>query len=235
MQLTDIENLADEFLKIDKERDEEAYSFKRVSNDELHNYEECVFDFRIKQERFKSSHATLVVIDKELQCIAGNMSVFLIKKNQFRDLHFWKREIREGKSTFKMITLNEFPDIERVNQVFMHGYIQSPSFTQKKKKAHSYAWAVYRYVRFVICIAELCREIRIPMLLETMGKLDVRNKIARPELDETILTLEERVCIGMTRPASLVTEKMARFLNMRELNNVFNERTFGKVFFSLLA
>lgn len=235
MQLADIRKLADEHLKIHKENEGEAYAFKRVNNDELHHYEKCMFDFRIKQDQFKSAHVTLVLIDKEQQSIAGNASVFLIKKNQFKDLRFWKRKIWQEKPTLKLITLSEFPDIEQVYQIFMHGYIQSPSFTQKEKRARTYAWAVYRYARFAICLAELCKEKRVPILFETIGKVERRNRIASSELDETILTPEERASIGMTRPESLATEKIARLLNIQEINNVFNERTLGKVFFSLPA
>lgn len=233
MELKDIVRLADEHLKIGKESAKSAYTFKRTHNDEIQKYDKCVFDFRIEQEQFESCHVTLVVIDNERPEITGNTSIFLIEKNEFKSLRFWKREIWGGKSAFRKITLSEFPNIQQVNRIVMHGYTQGPWFTQLETGGRDKAGIVNRYVKFVIRVAEECREENVPILLESIGKVAIRNRVERSELSDTDLSPEERASIGVTRPESLATDKMAALLNIKEISNVFNERTFGKVFSSL--
>ncbi len=234
MELSDIENLANKYLKVLEDDYQSAYTFKRIYNDDIHYYNNVTFDFRLETEHFKSAHITLIVVGKEQQNIVGNASMFLIEKEQFKELPFWKVEVLAGKPTMKHISLCKLPYIEQASQIFMHGYIQGLSFAQKKM-SRPYTRVVYRYIKLILCIANLCKEQNVPMLIETMGGLQLTNRVRSAEFGELTLSKEDYERIGITRNESIVSEKMARLLRLRELNGVFNQRTFGKVFFSVPA
>jgi len=233
IKLTEIEKLANKHLNIVKEKGEDLYIFEKVTTQEINHHFQHLFDIRIKEELLKSTHVSIVLVDTKKQVIAGNSSLFLLNREHFNALHFWKKERVENRNVYIKITLNDFPDIEDVTQIVMHGYVQSPSVMQNSQAYLLHSGIHYRYLKFLKNLATICKDKNVFMLIESMGKLSLKKELENPQIDETALTFEERKNIGITRLESIASEKTARVLRLKEINNIYNERTFGKVFFSL--
>ncbi len=220
IELTEIVRLADRYLNVGGDIGGDNYTLRPVLNDDIDESDRWAFDFRLADERFKNAHLTLKLIDKNRGSLAGNTSILLVGRENFRSFTFWRRN---GSSTLCKVALHELPIAASVPQIVTHGFVRSPSIFP----------ITYRYVRFVMTLGRLCAEQAIPMLVEPAGRLSLGNRTSKLSLALRDLSLEEWRSVGCTRPSSVPAEKMARLLGLDEMKDTFNVRTLGKVFFSV--
>ena len=233
--LDDLERLARSCLSMDKDKHCESHIFCRVSSGDLGRFPTAVFDRRLRDKAFEAVHLTLVVLDKIYRQHVGNMSVFLLPESRFQHLHFWRVTTQECKVFLEKITLRDLPGAG-YPMVVSHGYIERSLSPCGPAMVQSDSWLVHRYARFVICLAQLCQKRCVPMLLEATGCVPLyRSQIAKSQLSEHDLTAKQRAAIGMTHWGGQCVEKMAHLLGLEEIPDTFNERTLGKVFFSIPA
>lgn len=231
----EIGRLAQAYLGVDQSFDEDSFKFLSVSKTDLRRLRGGVFDYRVNERTFEAAHLSFVLIDCATRRTAGNASLFILGRRHFKCLRFWRRAGgNRGQVALEKVTLWDLPCLLEVRRILMHGYVESPFIGLRLTDSISYVSAVHRYARFVIRLAELCRQRTVPMLFEPTGQLALeRSRRARTQLHVSDFTEEEYARIGLTRSHSIGAEKMARLLGLDELANVFNERTLGKVFFSL--
>jgi hypothetical protein len=234
MNLSDIEEVATQYLKLGQLVKDEYYTFSKVTEEELARYDNSIFDRRVREEAFRGSHITFALRDRHVGRCVGTASVFFLDRRHFEHLHFWNREKKTSTSCacLKKISLKSMADVVNFDNVVMHGYIESPLHTQGMVDQKGYAVISSRYVRFLIKLAKMTQCKGVPLLVEATGKsvLNMEQR-RRSILDLPDLTSEQCQNIGVTRTISIGVDKVARVLGLTVLTDVFNERTLGKVYF----
>lgn len=233
MQLRDIEALARDLLRIDRGAGESGWSFHSVSREEIQRPGAGTFDRRVRLDAFLGTHLNLRMTNGPHGRRVGNMTLFVLHREHFEHVRFWRPLARVGLMAWEKVPLGELPPCAGASTVVMHGYIEGPSQHRQGTTEVSYAGLAIRYVRFLIRLAEQCREQRFPMLIEVTGRAALEeSRMRKSRLTAADLTAEEIAGIGLPRPLSLPAERLARRIGLAEVPNVWNERTLGKVYCS---
>jgi hypothetical protein len=233
VQICDIEALARDILHVDRGAGECGWSFHSVSRAEIERQGAGTFDRRVRSDAFLGTHLNLRITDTPYGRCVSNMTIFVLHREQFEHVRFWRTLTGVGQAAWEKVPLGELPPCIGASTVVMHGYIEGPSQHLGGPTDVSYVGLNVRYVRFLIRLAQQCKEQCLPILIEVTGRAALEeSRMGKPQLTVDDLTAEEIAGIGLPRSLSLPAERLARRIGLAEVPNVWNERTFGKVYCS---
>ncbi len=182
-------------------------------------------DYRLNDVRYKDSVLLFYYIDKHTNDILAALNIVAFNRKQFADICFWNFKPEE--KLLKKVSLDDFKGYTGDYAITL-GFAKSSERLRK-----NYKIKYLSTISYIQIINDIQSKTNTLIFAETTGIeiLKADKVISSSVIYEGENTFNSQ-SLGVTRKESRPADKMARVLNFRKADNVYNLWTLGKVYFS---